>query len=116
MGGGSHSGVIDDPTACEDASIAGICSSTSTAVLALSGKKPPYCMDGGNTSLFFLFQLDLPEVGSDSESEKSYGSPQLIGVLLSCFCRIMSSFWRLMSLASSASIFELACANLSSAF
>ena len=36
------SSVVCDPTGCDDdAGIAGICSSTSTDVLASSGKKPP---------------------------------------------------------------------------
>ena len=75
MGRCSCSGVVCDPTACDDAGDAGISSSAGTDVLASSGKKPPYCMEGENTSLFFLFQLDLPEVASDSESEKLNGSP-----------------------------------------
>ena len=74
-GQGFHNGVISDPTVCVDASITSICSSTSTDVLASSGKNHPYLIDGENASLFFLFQLDLPEVVSDSESEKTYGSP-----------------------------------------
>ena len=85
-------------------------------VPASSGKNSPYWIDGGNASLFFLFWLDLPEFVSDSESEKSYGSPQSIGVLVSCKSRTMSSFWRLTSLASSYPTFEIACANFSSAF
>ena len=112
VGGCSCSGVVCDPTACDDAST---CSSASTNVPASSGKNPPCWMEGGNASLF-LFWLDLPEVASDSESEKSYRSPQSIGVHLSCFCRTMSSFWKLASLASSSAIFELACANFLSAF
>ena len=53
---------------------------------------------------------------SDSESEKLNKLPQSIGVLLSCFCRRVSSFWRPMSLASSSVILKLACTNFSSAF
>ena len=41
VGGCSGSSVVCDSTACDDASIAGIYSSTSTDVLASSGKKPP---------------------------------------------------------------------------
>ena len=73
-------------------------------------------MDGGKAWPFFLFWLDLPEVTSDSESENSNKSPQLIGVLLSCICRTVSSLWRPMSLASSKVILELAYTNFWSAF
>ena len=116
VGGCPCSSVVCDPTACDDAGITGICLSTGTDVPASSGKKPPYWTDGGTAWLFFLLQLDLPEVGSDSESEKSYGLPQSIGVCLSCFCRTASSIKKLMSLASSPVILELACTNFSSAF
>ena len=64
---------------------------------------------GGKAWPFFIFWLDLPDVASDSESERSNRSPWSIGVLLSCFCRTASSLWRLTSLASSSVIFELAC-------
>ena len=73
-------------------------------------------MEGGKAWPFFLFWLDLPDVASDSESEKLNESPQSIGVLLSCFCRTVSSLWRPMSLASSSVTLELACTNFSSAF
>ena len=73
-------------------------------------------MAGRNTWPFFLFQLNLPEVGSESEPKKLYGSSQVIGVLLSCICRTASSCCSSASLASSSVIFELACANFSSAF
>ena len=73
-------------------------------------------MAGGNAWPFFCFQLNLPEVGSESEPEKSYGSSRVIGILLSCVCRAASSCWSSVSLASSSVIFELACANFSSAF
>ena len=73
-------------------------------------------MDGGKAWPFFCFQLNQPEVGSESEPKNLYRSPQLIGVLLSCFCRTLSSLWRSTSLASSSVIFELACANFLSAF
>ena len=73
-------------------------------------------MDGGKAWPFFHFQLDLPEVGSESEPEKLYGSSWLIGVLLSCVCRTVSSCWSPTSLASSSVILELACANFLSAF
>ena len=108
VGGCSCSGVVCDPTTCDDA---GISSSGGTDILVSSGKKLPYCMEGGNASLFFLCWLDLLEVVSDSESEKLNGLPQSISVHLSCFCRTVSSFWKLMSLASSSAIFVLACAN-----
>ena len=73
-------------------------------------------MTGGNAWPFFLFQLDRPEVGSESEPEKPYRSSQTIGVLLSCICRTASSCCSSMSLASSSVILELACTNFSSAF
>ena len=73
-------------------------------------------MAGGNAWPFFLFQLDQPEVGSESEPEKSYRSSRMIGILLSCICKTASSCWSAMSLASSSVIFELACANFLSAF
>ena len=42
VGGCPKGSVVCDPTACDDdASIIGICSSTSTDILASSGKKPP---------------------------------------------------------------------------
>ena len=85
MGGCSCSGVVCDPIACDDAGITGISSSAGTDVPVSSGKKPPYCMEGGNAPLFFLFWLDLPEIVSDSESERSNGLPQSIGVHLSAF-------------------------------
>ena len=49
VGGFPKGGVVCDPTACDDddASIIAIYSSTSTDVLASSGKKPPLLMDGG---------------------------------------------------------------------
>ena len=73
-------------------------------------------MAGGNAWPFFHFQLNQPEVGSESEPEKLYGSSQPIGILLSCVCQAASSCWSSASLASSSVIFELACANFSSAF
>ena len=73
-------------------------------------------MEGGKAWPLFLFWLDLLDIVSDSESEKSNKSPWLIGVLLSCFCSTASSLWRPTSLASSSVIFELACTNFSSAF
>ena len=73
-------------------------------------------MAGGNTWPFFLFQLNWPEVGSESEPKKLYGSPRVIGLLLSCICRTVSSCCSSASLASSSMIFELACANFLSAF
>ena len=73
-------------------------------------------MAGGKAWPFFLFQLDLPDMASDSESEKSNELPWSIGVLLSCFHRTVSSFWRPMSLALSSVIFKLACVNFLSAF
>ena len=66
--------------------------------------------------LFFLFQLDQPEVGSESEPKKSYRSSRAIGFLLSCICRAVSSCWSSASLAVSSVILELACTNFSSAF
>ena len=98
------SSVVCDPTACDDdASIAGICSSTSTDILASSGKKPLQLKEGGKAWPFFPFWLDLLDlldVFSDSESERLNGSPQSIGVLLSCKCRTASPLWRLTCLAS----------------
>ena len=73
-------------------------------------------MAGRNAWPFFLFWLDQPEVGSESEPEKSYRWPQTNGILLSCICRIVSSSWSSASLASSSAILELAGANFSSAF
>ena len=73
-------------------------------------------MAGRNTWPFFFFQLNLPEVGSESEPKKPYGSSQVIGVILSCICRTVSSCCSSTSLASSSVIFELACTNFSSAF
>ena len=73
-------------------------------------------MAGGNGWPFFLFWLNQPEVGSVSEPKKPYGSSQAIGILLSCICRTVSSCCSSASLASSSVIFELACANFSSAF
>ena len=73
-------------------------------------------MASGNAWPFFLFWLDQPEVGSESEPKKPYWSSWTIGVLLSCICRTASSCWSSMSLASSSVISELACANFSSAF
>ena len=118
VGGCPVSGVAWGPTTGVDvdASIIGICSSTGTNILASSGKKPLQLMEGGKAWCFFLFQLDLPEVASDSESEKSNELPWSIGVLLSCFCRTASSFWRPVRLASSSVILKLPCANFSSAF
>ena len=106
MGRCSCSGVVYDPTAGDDAGDAGISSSAGTNIPASSGKKPPYWIEGGNASLFFLFWLELSEVASDSESEKLNGLPQSIGVCLSCFCQIVTSFWKLVSFASSSIIFE----------
>ena len=73
-------------------------------------------MAGGNAWPFFLFWLDQPEVGSESEPEKPYGSSRTIGILLSCICKTASSCWSSTSLASSSVILELAWANFSSAF
>ena len=73
-------------------------------------------MAGGNAWPFFLFWLDQPEVGSESEPEKLYGSSQMIGILLSCRCRTVSSCWSSVSLASNSVILELACTNFLSAF
>ena len=73
-------------------------------------------MASRNAWPFFLFWLDWPEVGSESEYKKSYGSPHMIGVLLSCICRTVSSCWSSASLASSSVILELACTNCLSAF
>ena len=73
-------------------------------------------MAGRNTWPFFLFWLDQPEMGSESEPKKSYGSPQMIGVHLSCICRAVSSCWSSVSFASSSVILELACTNFLSAF
>ena len=84
---------VCDPTACDnDVSIISICSSTSTDVLATSGKKPPLLNEWGKAWPFFLFQLDLLDVASDSESDRSNGSPWSIGVLLSCFFRTVNPF------------------------
>ena len=71
-------------------------------------------MASGNTWPFFLFWLDQPEVGSESEPEKSYGSPQTIGILLSCVCRTAGSCCS--SAMSSSVTLELACTNFSFAF
>ena len=73
-------------------------------------------MASRNAWPFFLFWLDQPEVGSESEPEKSYRSPQTIGILLSCVCRTVSSCWSSTSLASSSVILGLACTNFLSAF
>ena len=73
-------------------------------------------MASGNAWPFFLFWLNQPEVGSESEPKKLYRLPQAIGILLSCICRTVSSCWSSASLASSSVTFELACANFSSAF
>ena len=73
-------------------------------------------MASGNAWPFFHFQLDQPEVGSESEPEKSYGLSRAIGILLSCVCRAASSCWSSVSLASSSVVFELSCANFLSAF
>ena len=73
-------------------------------------------MAGGNAWPFFLFWLDRPEVGSESEPENPYWLSQTIGVLLSCMRRAVSSCWSSVSLVSSSVIFELACTNFSSAF
>ena len=73
-------------------------------------------MASGNAWPLFLFWLDQPEVGSESEPKKSYGLPQAIGVLLSCICRTASSCYSSESLASSSVIFELACTNFLSTF
>ena len=73
-------------------------------------------MAGRNPWPFFLFWLDQPEVGSESEPKKPYGSSQTIGIILSCICRTASSCCSSASLASSSVILELACANFSSAF
>ena len=73
-------------------------------------------MAGRNAWPFFLFQLDWPEVGSELEPEKSYGSPWMIGICLTCVCRTLSSCWSSVSLASSSAILELACTNFSSVF
>ena len=73
-------------------------------------------MAGGNAWPFFLFRIDQPEVGSESEPKKPYGSSRATGVLWFCICRTVSSCWSSVSLASSSMISELACANFSSAF
>ena len=73
-------------------------------------------MASGNAWPFFLFLLDRLEVGSESEPEKSYRSSWAIGILLFCICRIASSHWSSVSLASSSVIFELACTNFSFSF
>ena len=117
VSGLTRGSVVCDPTACDDdASTIGICSSASTDILASLRKKPPLLMAGGNAWLFFLFWLDQPEVGSESEPKKLYGSSQVIGVLLSCVCRRARSCWSSVSLASSSVILKLACTNFSSAF
>ena len=68
-------------------------------------------MEGGKVWPFFFFQLDLREVASDSESEKSNELPWSMGVLLSCKSRTKSSLWRPMSLASSSVTFHLPFSN-----
>ena len=73
-------------------------------------------MASGNAWPFFLFRLKQPEVGSESEPENPYGLSQTISILLSCIHRAVSSCWSSVSLVSSSVIFELACANFSSAF
>ena len=73
-------------------------------------------MAGGNTWFFFLFWLDRPEVGFESEPEKSYRSSWMIGVLLSCICRTVSSCWSSVSLVSSSVILELASLTFRPAF
>ena len=73
-------------------------------------------MASRNAWPFFLFWLNWPEVGFESEPKKLYGSPQMIGIRLSCICRTVSSCWSSASLASSSVILELACTNFSSAF
>ena len=73
-------------------------------------------MASRNAWPFFLFQLNWPEVGSEPEPEKPYGSSRATGVLLSCICRTVSSCCSSASLASSSMIFELAWANFLSAF
>ena len=91
-----------------------------TPVTEMEGSPFPHgrviLMAGGKAWPFFLFWLDLLEVASDSESEKLNELPQSIRVLLSCFCRTASSFWRPVSLASSSVIHKLACANFLSTF
>ena len=75
MGGFTWGSVVCDPTAFDDdAGIIGIGSSASTNVLASLRKKPPELMAGGNAWLFFLFWLDWPEVGSESEPKNPYWS------------------------------------------
>ena len=73
-------------------------------------------MASGNALPFFLFWLKWPEVGSESEPKNLYWSSWTISGLLSCIHRTVSSCWSSVSLASSSVIFELACANFSSAF
>ena len=73
-------------------------------------------MAGRNAWPFFLFWLDQPEVGSESEPENPYGSSRAISSCLSYICRTVSSCWSSVSLASSSIILELACANFLSAF
>ena len=73
-------------------------------------------MASGNTWPFFPFWLNRPEVSSESEPKKPYGSSQAIGVHLSCIRRTVSSCWSSASLVSSSVIFELACTNFLSAF
>ena len=71
-----HGGAILDVggfTACDDdAGIIGIGSSASTDILTLLRKKPPLLMAGGNAWPFFLFRLNRPEVGSESEPKNPY--------------------------------------------
>ena len=73
-------------------------------------------MASGNAWPFFLFWLNQPEVGSESEPKNLYWSSWPIGVLLSCNHRTVSSCWSSASLVSSSVIFELACTNFLSAF
>ena len=73
-------------------------------------------MASGNAWPFFLFWLEQLEVGSESEPKNPYGLSWTIGVPLSCIHRAVSSCWSSASLVSSSVIFELACANFSSAF
>ena len=73
-------------------------------------------MAGGNAWPFFLFWLNQPEVGSESEPKNLYGSSRAISVHLSCICRTVSSCWSSASLDSSSVILELACTNFLSAF
>ena len=73
-------------------------------------------MASGNAWPFFLFQLNWPEVGSESEPKKLYQLIWTIGVLLSYICRTVSSCWSSASLASSSAILELPCTNFLFAF